>query len=72
MADTIEVNAQNPANQAELFDNLPTGTLIEIENDVGVVSVYIRPIGGGFPMVRGESNTVTEALRMAVALWEVR
>ncbi len=34
--------------------------------------VCIRPLGGGFPLVKGHSGSFTEALRQAFALWEVR
>ncbi|MES2367587.1 MAG: hypothetical protein V4563_17055 [Pseudomonadota bacterium] len=34
--------------------------------------VFIRPYGGGFPLVRGESDSLAEAVKQAIALWEAK
>ncbi len=35
-------------------------------------SVYIRPIGGGFPLAKAHGETLSEAVKQAVELWETK
>jgi len=46
--------------------------MIEIDNNEGFWRVYIRPEGGGYPLVNGKSDSLAEAIKQAVENWEDR
>ena len=48
-----------------------TDAKVEIEGNPGSGwRVFIRPRDGGFPLKRGEAETLPEAARLAVEAWE--
>ncbi len=49
-----------------------TDTETTIDNYNGSFRVYIRPFGGGFPLVKGNGETLSEAVKQAIELWETK
>ncbi len=58
-------------NPFERLEEL-TDTKITMEQLAGFWTVYIRPDGGGYPLVRGYAETLSEAVKQAVELWETK
>ena len=57
-------------NPFERLDILGKGTIIQIESFPDIWLVHIRPIEGGYPLVRGKAETLSEAIKQAIELWE--
>ncbi len=59
-------------NPFERLEEL-TDAYIEIKGLPGSVwNVYIRPDTLGFPLVRGTSESLVDAIKQAIALWETK
>jgi len=75
MSDTIQSTAaisQSQPTVDEIIDSLGEDVSVSWDVTYKGYTLYIRPIGGGFPLVKGESERFTEALRKAYAEWEAR
>ncbi len=78
MTTATELREQaDPFERLEKLDLLleTAHVLIETEMDIPsgpIWAVYIRPVSGGFPLVKGRSIDLSEAVKQAVELWETK
>lgn len=75
MSDSLQSRAivsQSQPTVEEIIEALGPDTSVTWDIHTSGYVVYIRPLGGGFPLVRGEDERFSKALRQAFSRWDAR